>query len=269
MAAREREVEARDALLATCQALERELRAEKRKRSNMHAATSETERRSERREQELRFSKQEVQMLENSFVAHLQHMLEIQNNVLSKISDDANVGATQKAVEVSREMLRSRLAVACASEGAAKGTGLSEIANELVESLKETYGKSSDKAEELRTIRAQLSEEVAELSAALETVTAEKVHLTQKLRSEQLNLRQMCKRVDRLQRGEVTDLRAMLEHSQKKYMELHSMLQEYLTFSQEEMERCLGFIPRTVAQVADVARGAPDNPLEDFSGNYE
>ena len=82
------------------------------------------------------FSKQEVQMLENSFVAHLQHMLEIQNNVLSKISDDANVGATQKAVEVSREMLRSRLAVACASEGAAKGTGLSEIANELVESLR-------------------------------------------------------------------------------------------------------------------------------------
>ena len=191
-------------------------------------------------------------------------MLEIQNDVLAKISDDADVGATQKAVEVSRAMLKARLSVACASDGAAKGTGLSGIANELVESLKDTYGKSSDKAEELRTERAQLTQEVADLSAALETVTAEKVHVTQKLRSEQLNLRQMCKRVDRLQRSEVIELRAMLEHSQKKYMELHSMLQEYLSFSQEEMERCLGFIPRTVAQVADVARGAPENPLEDF-----
>ena len=47
----------------------------------------------------------------------------------------------------------------------------------------------------------------------------------------------MCKRVDRLQRSEVIELRGMLEHSQKKYMELHSMLQEYLEFSQEEMER--------------------------------
>ena len=106
MAAREREVEARDALLATCQALERELRAEKR---NVVICTRRHQKQSagsERREQELRFSKQEVYMLENSFVAHLQHMLEIQNNVLSKISDDANVGATQKAVEVSREMLR-------------------------------------------------------------------------------------------------------------------------------------------------------------------
>lgn len=78
----------------------------------------------------------------------------------------------------------------------------------------------------------------------------------------------MCKQVDRLQRSEVLELRAMLEHSQKKYMELHSMLQEYLTFSQEEMERCLGFIPRTVAQVADVARNAPDNPLEDFNSSH-
>ena len=76
----------------------------------------------------------------------------------------------------------------------------------------------------------------------------------------------MCKRVDRLQRSEVIELRGMLEHSQKKYMELHSMLQEYLEFSQEEMERCLGFIPRTVQQVADVARNADSNPLSDFVG---
>ena len=75
----------------------------------------------------------------------------------------------------------------------------------------------------------------------------------------------MCKRVDRLQRTEVIELRAMLEHSQKKYLELHGMLKEYLNFSQEEMERCLGFIPRTVSQVADVASDASSNPLEDFT----
>ena len=39
--------------------------------------------------------------------------------------------------------------------------------------VKETYGKSSDKAEELRTIRAQLSEEVGVIGGS-ETVTAEK-----------------------------------------------------------------------------------------------
>ena len=42
------------------------------------------------------------------------------------------------------------------------------------------------------------------------------------------------------------------------------MLTEYLNFSQEEMERCLGFIPRTVSQVADVARNANSNPLFDY-----
>jgi hypothetical protein len=71
--------------------------------------------------------------------------------------------------------------------------------------------------------------------------------------------------VDRLQRTEVIELRAMLEHSQKKYLELHGRLKEYLNFSQEEMERCLGFIPRTVSQVADVASNASSNPLEDFT----
>ena len=189
VAAREKELDERNALLATCKALERELRAEKSRAKRKLATTTETERRSARREEELRFAKDELHRLERGFVGHLQHMLEVQNDVLAKISDDADVGATQRASEVSREMLKSRLAVACASEGAEKGTGLSNIANELVESLKATYGKSSDKAEELRTARAQLTEQVSELSSALETVTAEKVHLTQKLRSEQVGSR--------------------------------------------------------------------------------
>ena len=75
------------------------------------------------------------------------------------------------------------------------GTGLGQLADDLVDSMTLTFGKSSDKAEELRNRVGQLEMEVTTLSTNLDKTTKEKIHLAQKLRSEQLNLRQMCKRV--------------------------------------------------------------------------
>jgi predicted nucleic acid-binding Zn-ribbon protein len=263
---REDEVEARVALLQTCAALEHELFIAKTQIKNTHSTFTETNKRAERREQELKFCKDEVFRLERTFVEHLHHVMKIQNETMSKIADDREIGSVQQSNENAKNELKTKIAIVCATNGAEKGTGLGKLADELVDSMTETFGKSASKAEELRNKCAVLEEQVNNLTINLNAVTKEKVHLSQKLRSEQLNLRQMCKRVDRLQRTEVFELRAMLEHSQKKYLELHGMLKEYLSFSQEEMERCLGFIPRTVSQVANVASNASSNPLEDFVG---
>ena len=75
------------------------------------------------------------------------------------------------------------------------GTGLGQLADNLVDSMTLTFGKSSDKAEELRNRVGQLEMKVTTLSTNLDKTTKEKIHIAQKLRSEQLNLRQMCKRV--------------------------------------------------------------------------
>ena len=87
-----------------------------------------------------------------------------------------------------------------------------------------------------------------------------------KLKAEELNLRAMKKRVDRLSHGEVGELRAMLTHSHKHYSELNGMLREFLKFSQEEMRKSLGFVPRTVIQVSEICKTVPENPLADFEG---
>ena len=74
----------------------------------------------------------------------------------------------------------------------------------------------------------------------------------------------MGKRLERFRNGELQQLRSMLEHSQKEYMQLHTMLNGYLTFSQEEMRKSLGFVPRVVVQVAAVCANASPDPLDNF-----
>ena len=79
---REEAVDSRVALIATCRALEKELHIAKSKLRNNHATHTETNKRSERREQELKFCKDEVARLERTFVEHLHHVMKIQNETL-------------------------------------------------------------------------------------------------------------------------------------------------------------------------------------------
>jgi predicted nucleic acid-binding Zn-ribbon protein len=184
---REGAVDSRVILVTTCHALEQELNFAKRKIAISSSTHTETNKRAERREQELKFCKDEVGRLERTFVEHLHHVMKIQNETLSKIADDREMGDVQRVNERAREALESKLALACAEEGAEKGTGLGRLADELVDSMTATFGKSSNKAEELRNRVAQLEAQVTDLSTNLEKTTKEKVHLAQKLRSEQVS----------------------------------------------------------------------------------
>lgn len=183
---REDEVESRVVLLSTCAALEHELYLAKNKIKNTHSTFTETNKRAERREQELRFCKDEVFRLERTFVEHLHHIMKIQNETMSKIADDREIGTVQQMNERARVELESKLALVCASDGAEKGTGLGRLADELVDTMTDTFGKSSNKAEELRNKCAVLTKQVNELTIGLNKTTQEKVHLKQKLRSEQV-----------------------------------------------------------------------------------
>ena len=118
---REDQVDERVTLVATCHALERELHRAKSKLRNNHATHTETSKRSERREQELKFCKDEVSRLERTFVEHLHHVMKIQTETLSKIADDREMGGVQQANENARAALETKLAVVCAKEGAEKG----------------------------------------------------------------------------------------------------------------------------------------------------
>jgi predicted nucleic acid-binding Zn-ribbon protein len=184
--AREDEVESRVVLLSTCAALEHDLYQAKTKIANTHSTFAETNKRAERREQELKFCKDEVFRLERTFVEHLHHIMKIQNETMSKIADDREIGTVQQMNERARVELESKLALVCASDGAEKGTGLGHLADDLVDSMTQTFGKSSDKAEELRNKCAVLTKQVNELTVGLNTTTQEKIHLQQKLRSEQV-----------------------------------------------------------------------------------
>ena len=91
-----------------------------------------------------------------------------------------------------------------------------------------------------------------------------KEELERQLRSEQLNVRRLQKRIHHLQEGEVGELRALLTHSVKQYTDLYHMLKEYLDFSKEEMRKSLGFVPRMVTQVSAVCEGVTANPLDNY-----
>ena len=118
---REERVDDRVALVATCHALERELHSVKSKLRNNHATHTETTKRSDRREQELKFCKDEVSRLERTFVEHLHHVMKIQTETLQKIADDREMGGVQQANENARAALETKLAIVCAREGAEKG----------------------------------------------------------------------------------------------------------------------------------------------------
>lgn len=99
----------------------------------------------------------------------------------SKIADDVDIGAVTDLNEKARDELESKLSVVCAYDGAKKGTGLGKLADELVDSMTATFGKSSNKAEELRNTVAQLNIQVNSLTINLDTTTKGKFDFLEKI----------------------------------------------------------------------------------------
>ena len=92
-----------------------------------------------------------------------------------------DIGAVTDLNEKARDELESKLSVVCAYDGAKKGTGLGKLADELVDSMTATFGKSSNKAEELRNTVAQLNIQVNSLTINLDTTTKGKFDFLEKI----------------------------------------------------------------------------------------
>eukprot|EP00943_MAST-04B_sp_MAST-4B-sp1_P007974 g7974.t1 len=221
------------------------------------------------RGQEIELATADLRVVERLFVQHLEEMMLVDVTMHKQIGnlgeDPMKKGRNLKII--SRERLREELKAACSEcpPGTA-GSGIDRVANNLLEKLSTTYKEASKTSEDLSRRCDKLEADLKATTEQLMNTIKEKSSMQKKLKAEELNLRAMKKRVDRLSHGEVGELRAMLTHSHKHYSELNGMLREFLKFSQEEMRKSLGFVPRTVIQVSEICKTVPENPLEDFEG---
>jgi hypothetical protein len=217
---------------------------------------------------EIEVTENELRVVERLFVEHLEHMMVLDvtmHKQIGALDSSKNKGKTIN--DIAREMLRDDLKKACSEcPPGTPGSGIDIVAKNLLEKLSGTYEKASKNSERLGKHKRNLESELRATTEKLMTAIKDRTSMEKKLQAEELNLRAMSKRVERLSDGEVGELRAMLTHSHKHYAELNGMLREFLKFSQEEMRKSLGFVPRTVSQVASICRTVPENPLADFPG---
>ena len=241
----------------------------KRRFGEMKAMKEELLIQQKQRGQEQELVKADLRVVERLFVQHLEEMMLVDVTMHKQIGnlgeDPMKKGRNLKII--SRERLREELKAACSEcpPGTA-GSGIDRVAKNLLDKLSTTYKQASKTSEDLSRRCDKLEADLKATTEQLMDTIKEKSSMGKKLKAEELNLRAMKKRVDRLSHGEVGELRAMLTHSHKHYSELNGMLREFLKFSQEEMRKSLGFVPRTVIQVSEICKTVPENPLADFEG---
>ena len=221
------------------------------------------------RGKEVDIMKEDLRTVERLFVKHLEEMMLVDVTMHKQIGNlgDDSMKKGRNLQLISRERLREELKAACSeSQPGAAGSGIDKVAKNLLDKLSTTYKEASTTSEELSRRCDKLESDLRATTEQLMDTVKEKSSMQKKLKAEELNLRAMKKRVERLSHGEVGELRAMLTHSHKHYSELNGMLREFLKFSQEEMRKSLGFVPRTVMQVSEICKTVPENPLADFEG---
>jgi hypothetical protein len=233
----------------------------------MKAMKDEILRQQKQRNSENDLTRNELRVVERLFVEHLEHMMIVDVTMHKQIGEIDRKNSSRNVTDISRDRLREELKSACSEcPPGTPGSGIDKVAHSLLDKLSATYKKASKNSEKLGRRVAKLEAELKNTVEKLVDSVKEKSNVEKKLKAEELNMRAMSKRVDRLSHGEVGELRAMLTHSHKHYAELNGILREFLKFCQEEMRKSLGFVPRTVSQVAAICNTVPENPLADFEG---
>ena len=265
LCAREAEVAKRKDLQNAIDILEKEVKRLRLQCKQVSVSRDELLRREGQNSEEINSGKTAVKHLESIFVAHLEDMTALQIKMEDQISQEARDDESDENVKKrAKSRLKTELKESCKRTGGAEADCMAMLAASMLQTLQVTYKKASDRAEELRTSEHSLRRQLDDTTTVMMDAIGAKDTLHTELRSEQLNVRRLKKRIQRLLKGEVGELRALLTHSVQQYTELYNMLKEYLAFSQEEMKKSLGFVPRMVVQVAAVCEGVPTNPLESF-----